>query len=105
LHRGQARRNGADGEHGCPAVASDPERRVPGGSPLVTAPGDEQQRTGCDKRTRHLRAFERTAFGSVARTRPRCLPTQTRPSFVFTLRPSTRRRAPVAKVETPWSFC
>ena len=105
LHRRQSGRHRAHGEHARSAVARDPERRAPRARALVPAAGQQDERKGGEERTFHLSAFERTAFGSVARTRPRCLPTQPRPAFVFTLRPSTSNRAPAAGVETPWSFC
>ena len=98
-------RHRSHGEHARSAVARDPERRAPRARALVPAARQQDERKGGEERTFHLSAFERTAFVSVARTSRRCLPTQPRPAFVFTLRPSTSSRAPAAGVETPWSFC
>src|SRR5262249_26452032 len=98
-------RNGPRREHHLAPVARDPERRAPRARALVPAPGQQDERKGEEDDTLHLSAFERTAFGSVARTRPRCFPRQARPACVFTLRPSTRSRAPIAAIDVPWSFC
>ena len=103
LHRGQPRGDGLDEEHRRSAVARDPERGASRARALVPT-AREQEGAGNEKRTLHLTELERTAFGAVARTRPRCLPTQPRPERVFTRRPSTTSTAPAAGVATPWSF-
>jgi len=104
LHRGQAGGDGPDEHHGRTPIAGDPERGAPRACALAPTPCEQDENDGggragkagtassaasqatpCnDETTFHLRVFERTALGAVARTNPRCLPTQPRPERVFT---------------------
>ena len=51
----------------------------------------------------HRTAFERTAPGAVARTRPVCLPMHARPAFVGKRRPSAESTAVAARDRLPVS--
>ena len=106
LHRGQSRGHCRRQQHVRAFVAGDPQAGGAVGA-RAAAPRDEERGGENEAEagaTAHASAFDRTAPGAKARTRPRCLPTQAAPFGAGRVRPSTRSDMPGTVVRAPESY-